>query len=202
MYGYKGRRANAFTRVGGGVRVYPFGDGKRKTRPMKLELSSEGRYALRALVYLARDAGSGELVTADRISTEAVVPRSLLARVMAKLARAGLVETSEGRGEGPASPDSPKTSASAMPWRAWRDRSRSRTASCSSVPAARAPLRPARRLGRGPERHPRTPRQADTRRLLLPGPALPPVTLATRKPAQTLDDPPRPRHTATNVVIV
>jgi hypothetical protein len=115
--------------------VYPFGDGKRKTRPMKLELSSEGRYALRALVYLARDAGSGELVTADRISTEAVVPRSLLARVMAKLARAGLVETSEGRGEGPASPDSPKTSASA---RAWRDRSRSRTASCSGVPAARA----------------------------------------------------------------
>ena len=67
---------------------------------MKLELSSEGRYALRALVYLARDAGSGELVTADRISYEAVVPRRLLARVMAKLARAGLVETSEGRGGG------------------------------------------------------------------------------------------------------
>jgi Rrf2 family protein len=67
---------------------------------MKLELSSEGRYALRALVYLARDAGSGELVTADRISNEAVVPRRLLARVMAKLARAGLVETSEGRGGG------------------------------------------------------------------------------------------------------
>ena len=67
---------------------------------MKLELSSEGRYALRALVYLARDAGSGELVTADRISNEAVVPRRVLARVMAKLARAGLVETSEGRGGG------------------------------------------------------------------------------------------------------
>jgi Rrf2 family protein len=67
---------------------------------MKLELSSEGHCALRALVYLARDAGSGELVTADRISTEAVVPRRLLARVMAKLARAGLVETSEGRGGG------------------------------------------------------------------------------------------------------
>ena len=64
---------------------------------MKLELSSEGRYALRTLVYLARYAGSGELVTADRISYEAVVPRRLLARVMAKLARAGLVETSEGR---------------------------------------------------------------------------------------------------------
>ena len=35
---------------------------------MQLELSSEGRYALRALVYLAR---AGERVTADRISTEA-----------------------------------------------------------------------------------------------------------------------------------
>ena len=65
---------------------------------MKLELSSEGRYALRALVYLARDAGRGDLVTADRISAEASVPRRLLARVMAKLARAGLVETSVGWG--------------------------------------------------------------------------------------------------------
>jgi Rrf2 family protein len=67
---------------------------------MKLELSSEGRYALRALVYLAREARSGELLTADKISDEAVVPRRLLARVMAKLARAGLVETSQGRGGG------------------------------------------------------------------------------------------------------
>jgi Rrf2 family protein len=67
---------------------------------MKLELSSEGRYALGVLVYLALDAGSGELVTADGISEEAMVPRRLLARVMAKLARAGLVETSEGRGGG------------------------------------------------------------------------------------------------------
>ena len=80
--------------------VYLSGDGKRKSRPMKLELSSEGRYALRALVYLARDAERGELVTADRISAEAAVPRRLLARVMAKLARAGLVESSEGRGGG------------------------------------------------------------------------------------------------------
>jgi DNA-binding IscR family transcriptional regulator len=71
---------------------------------MKLELSSEGRYALRALIYLARDAEPGNLVTADRISAEAAVPRCLLARVMAKLARAGLLETSEGRGEDPASP--------------------------------------------------------------------------------------------------
>lgn len=80
--------------------MYLVGDGKRKTKPMKLELSSEGRYALRALVYLAREMDRGELVTADRISAEALVPRRLLARVMAKLARGGLVESSEGRGGG------------------------------------------------------------------------------------------------------
>jgi len=57
---------------------------------MKLELSSEGRYAPRGLVYLARDAGSGELLTTDRIFDGAVVSRRLLARVMAKLSRAGL----------------------------------------------------------------------------------------------------------------
>ena len=67
---------------------------------MKLELSSEGRYALRALVYLAREVDRDDLVTADRISVEAAVPRRLLARVMAKLSRAGLVESSEGRGGG------------------------------------------------------------------------------------------------------
>lgn len=67
---------------------------------MKLELSSEGRYALRALVYLARVGDRGALVTADRISAEAIVPRRLLSRVMAKLAGAGLVATSEGRGGG------------------------------------------------------------------------------------------------------
>jgi Rrf2 family protein len=67
---------------------------------MELELSSEGRYALRALVYLAREVDRVELVTADKISAEAAVPRRLLARVMAKLSRAGLVESSEGRGGG------------------------------------------------------------------------------------------------------
>jgi Rrf2 family transcriptional regulator, iron-sulfur cluster assembly transcription factor len=64
---------------------------------LKLELSSEGRYALRALVYLAR---IGERVTADRISTEAHIPRRLLARILAKLSHAGLVETEQGRGGG------------------------------------------------------------------------------------------------------
>ena len=64
---------------------------------MRLELSSEGRYALRALVYLA---WVDERVTADRISTEAHVPRRLLARILAKLSHAGRVESEQGRGGG------------------------------------------------------------------------------------------------------
>jgi Rrf2 family protein len=64
---------------------------------VQLELSSEGRYALRALVYLAR---AGEKVTADRISTEAHVPRRLLARILARLSHAGLVQSEQGRGGG------------------------------------------------------------------------------------------------------
>ena len=64
---------------------------------MHLELSSEGRYALRALLYLAL---IGERATAERISTEAHVPRRLLARILAKLSREGLVESEQGRGGG------------------------------------------------------------------------------------------------------
>ena len=64
---------------------------------MQLELSSEGRYALRALVYLA---WAGERLTADRISAEAHIPRRLLARILAKLSHAGLVESEQGRGGG------------------------------------------------------------------------------------------------------
>ena len=61
---------------------------------MRLELSSEGRYALRALIYLA---WFGERATADRISGEAQIPRRLLARILAKLSHAGLVESDQGR---------------------------------------------------------------------------------------------------------
>jgi Rrf2 family protein len=64
---------------------------------LRLELSSEGRYALRALIFLA---WVNEQVTADRISAEAGIPRRLLARIMAKLAHAGLVESEQGRGGG------------------------------------------------------------------------------------------------------
>jgi Rrf2 family protein len=64
---------------------------------VQLELSSEGRYALRALVYLAQADGK---VTADRISTEAHIPRRLLARILARLSHAGLVKSEQGRGGG------------------------------------------------------------------------------------------------------
>lgn len=64
---------------------------------MRLELSSEGRYALRALLYLA---WIGERVTAQRISAEAHVPPRLLARILAKLSHARLVESEQGRGGG------------------------------------------------------------------------------------------------------
>lgn len=64
---------------------------------MRLELSSEGRYALRALLYLAQ---VGERVTADRISAEARIPRRLLARILVDLSRAGLVQSEQGRGGG------------------------------------------------------------------------------------------------------
>ncbi len=64
---------------------------------MRLELSSEGRYALRALIYLAQIGGQ---VTAGSISVEANIPRRLLSRILARLSHAGLVESREGRGGG------------------------------------------------------------------------------------------------------
>ena len=64
---------------------------------MRLELSSEGRYALRALLYLAQ---LEERATADRISAEAGIPRRLLSRILAELSRAGLVRSEQGRGGG------------------------------------------------------------------------------------------------------
>jgi Rrf2 family protein len=48
-------------------------------------------------VYLA---WVGERVTADRISAEAHIPRRLLARILAKLSHAGLIESEQGRGGG------------------------------------------------------------------------------------------------------
>lgn len=71
--------------------------GSLSGRSVRLELSSEGRYGLRALIYLAQTDGQA---TAGRISAEAQIPRRLLARILAKLANAGLVESQEGRGGG------------------------------------------------------------------------------------------------------
>ena len=51
---------------------------------MRLELSSEGRYAIRALLYLA---ATGERVPASRIARETDIPPRLLARILADLAR-------------------------------------------------------------------------------------------------------------------
>lgn len=64
---------------------------------MRLELSSEGRYAVRALVYLAQ---TEERINADTIAAGAGIPRRLLARILAQLSRAGLVESHAGRGGG------------------------------------------------------------------------------------------------------
>ncbi len=64
---------------------------------MRLELGSEGRYGLRALIFLAR---TDERATRDAVAEGAQIPRRLLARVLARLAQAGLVESHEGRGGG------------------------------------------------------------------------------------------------------
>lgn len=60
---------------------------------------------MRALVYLAR---AGGRVNADTISSEARVPRRLLARILARLSHAGLVESHAGRGGGSALARTPR----------------------------------------------------------------------------------------------
>lgn len=72
-------------------------DGNKGWRSVRLELTNEGRYGLRALLYLAR---TDDRVPAVTIADEAQIPRRQLARALAKLARAGLVESHEGRGGG------------------------------------------------------------------------------------------------------
>jgi len=64
---------------------------------MRLELSSEGRYAMRALLYLV---ASKDRVPASRIAEETGIPPRLLARILADLSRAGLVESKSGRDGG------------------------------------------------------------------------------------------------------
>jgi Rrf2 family protein len=161
---------------------------------MKLELSSEGRYALRVLVYLALDAGSGELVTADGISEEVMVPRRLLARVMAKLARAGLVETSEGRGGGSrlARPPEEVTLHDAV--EAVEGPFEITHASCSSGLAAKAAPAPCTMRGsraRTPSSNTSVQGTSQT------SPPRPHSSLASRHFSLSLDDPFQPHRTVT-----
>lgn len=66
---------------------------------MRLELTKRGDYAVRAMLALARDGGSG-LVSARRIAERMAIPVRFLPQVLADLSRAGLVEASPGRSGG------------------------------------------------------------------------------------------------------
>ena len=134
---------------------------------LRLELSSEGRYALRALLYLA---WTGERMSAQRISAEAHIPRRLLARILATLSREGLVESEQGRNGGsklarPAGGITLREAVEAVegPFGVTNCIMADRTAGW-------APLRPTRGLGRRPACYPRLPRHPDPRRFPLPKP--------------------------------
>jgi Rrf2 family protein len=63
---------------------------------MRLELTRRGDYAVRAMLSLAEHDGNGWLSVA-RISAAMAIPERFLPRVMAELARSGLVEGHLGR---------------------------------------------------------------------------------------------------------
>jgi Rrf2 family protein len=63
---------------------------------MRLELTRRGDYAVRAMLSLAEHGGNGWLSVA-RISAAMDIPERFLPRVMAELARSGLVEGHLGR---------------------------------------------------------------------------------------------------------
>jgi Rrf2 family protein len=58
-------------------------------------LSQRGRYALKALINLARSDGGARQVSG--ISTEENIPRKFLEAIMSELRRAGLVESARGK---------------------------------------------------------------------------------------------------------
>jgi Rrf2 family transcriptional regulator, iron-sulfur cluster assembly transcription factor len=66
---------------------------------MRLELTKRGDYAVRAMLALARVAGSG-LLSARRISEAMDIPVRFLPQVLADLQRARLVEAAAGRSGG------------------------------------------------------------------------------------------------------
>ncbi|MHB1552753.1 MAG: RrF2 family transcriptional regulator [Acidimicrobiales bacterium] len=63
---------------------------------MDLALSSRGRYALRAAVFLAAEYRSGTLRTQQQVSDAMGVPRRLVPQVLSDLVRSGLVVSAHG----------------------------------------------------------------------------------------------------------
>ncbi|MBD5640923.1 MAG: Rrf2 family transcriptional regulator [Desulfovibrio sp.] len=62
-------------------------------------ISTRGRYALRALVYLARNGNAG-FVPVPELAEEQGISLKYLERIMALLTRHGLVDSASGRGGG------------------------------------------------------------------------------------------------------
>ena len=58
-------------------------------------LSQRGRYALKAMIHLARNAGGPRQVSA--ISAEETIPRKFLEAIMSELRKAGLVASARGK---------------------------------------------------------------------------------------------------------
>jgi len=66
---------------------------------MRLELTRQGDYGVRAMVALAGRSGTGWL-SVPRISAQMAIPERILPKVMTELVRAGLVEGRIGRNGG------------------------------------------------------------------------------------------------------
>lgn len=71
-------------------------------------LSVTAEYALRAMVYLARNADSWP-ISGPRIAEAAGVPRKYLSTILADLVRAGLLEATRGKSGGFQMTQSPRT---------------------------------------------------------------------------------------------
>jgi Rrf2 family protein len=66
---------------------------------MRLELTRRADYAIRSVVYLARQI-NGTVIPGSRIAEAMAIPPRFLPHVMQDLARAGIVEATLGRGGG------------------------------------------------------------------------------------------------------
>jgi len=64
-----------------------------------MRLTRAGEYAVRCVLYLARQ-GKGVLVSRHEVATRADIPTHFLAKIAQQLARAGIIEISQGAGGG------------------------------------------------------------------------------------------------------